>query len=146
MPAANICTFTTFFAVPLNQACMAWFRSTGTSWSSPIARSAGSDVIWACVRSSSGRPMLTGIDENVPAGVETSTASPLIRNRRTECVYVKFATSFQETLGPESCHWIQPWTVALAVAFQVSFALSGNDQTSSAGSNVVSTVAEYDAS
>jgi len=86
--------------------------------------------------------MLTGIAENAPAGVETSTTGPLIRNSRTGSVYVKFDASFQVAFGPESCHWIQPWTVAVLVAFQVSFAWRGNDQTLSAGSNVVSIVAE----
>src|SRR5207302_11263658 len=108
----------------------------------PFPTRRSSDLMPACVTSSSGRPMLTGIAENVPAGVETSTTSPLIRNSRTGSVYVKFDAAFQVAFGPESCHWIQPWTVAVLVAFQLSFALRGKDQTLSAGSNVVSIVAE----
>src|SRR5438132_8596037 len=95
----------------------------------------------ACVTSSSGRPMLTGIAENVPAGVETSTTAPLIRNSRTGSVYVKFDATFRVVFGPESCHWIQPWTVAVLVAFQVSFAWRGEEQTWRVGADVVSTVA-----
>src|SRR5207247_6729039 len=99
----------------------------------------------ACVRSSSGWPMLTGIAENAPAGVETSATGPLIRNSRTGSVYVKFDASFQVAFGPESCHWIQPWTVAVLVAFQVSFGVGGTGQPVSAGANVVSVVAEVEA-
>src|SRR5256886_5384714 len=96
----------------------------------------------ACARSIAGRPRPAGMVGTVPAGVETSMASPLIRNRRTGSENVKLATSVQDPFGPERCHVIQPCTVALLVAFQVSLAWRGKDQTSRAGSKVISFVAE----
>src|SRR6267378_1378484 len=74
-----------------------------------------------------------------------SSAVPLTKERRTGNVIVTFRPKSQNSFGPSMCHRVHAWIVALLVAIQDSFSLSGNAQTSRAGSYVVSTVAVYDA-
>src|SRR5712691_763372 len=140
MPPTVTEALTTFFVASLNHASAPPWRSIARSSATQDIASPGSgsrSIMWA--------PARTGIAENVPAGVTMSSAVPLIKDRRTGTVIVTFRPKSQNSFGPSICHRVHAWIVALLVAFQDSFSLSGNAQTSRAGLYVVSMVAVYDA-
>src|SRR5713226_4306572 len=142
IPPMRVTAFTTFPTSPLNHASAA---RRGRPHSSPPRPSTGPSRSSVVNRSIVGRATRTGIEANVPAGVVTFSSSPECSASRIGTVALKVCQNPNESFGPSKRHAIIAWIVALLETFHVSFSPSGNDQMSSAGSYVVSTVAVYDA-